>query len=166
MVPPAPPQWNTSALACIRSSYPPCPGNETVCAPTAGPSLPEFSTCIFFWGDDRDCPPSYPLRHVVYDDYDDERTCAACTCGPPSSGKCQGLITLYEDTACGGPVTGLLQVYAQAEPQCFELDPGAGLGSRALTKVDYTPGSCAPSGGGPVGAVIRVNPSTFCCLQS
>ncbi len=84
--PSMPPVWQQQALACQTNDVPPCDGTAKVCAPAA-PSAAGFSVCIFRFGDDRGCPAAYPLQHVFYDGYDDNRACSDCTCGAPEEGN-------------------------------------------------------------------------------
>lgn len=154
--------WKTSALACQRSDYPPCSATQ-VCAPVADS---RFATCIFTWGDDHKCPEPYTAQHIFYDDFDDTRQCADCTCDPPVGSFCTAQLSVYKDDKCVDPI---LQGYplASKEPACTSaLPPGLPLGSKAITKPTYTPGSCQPGGGGQTGELALIGAATFCCLQS
>lgn len=155
--------WQTSALACQASSYPACNSKE-ICAPAAE-SPPGFSTCIFTW-DNHDCPSSYPVKHVFYDDFSDTRTCTECECNPPAESECTAKIAVFEDGACTVPVFSDLSITPQAEPYCVDLTAGLPLGSKTIKSVTYKPGACSPSGGAPRGDLALTGEVTFCCLQS
>jgi hypothetical protein len=122
-----------------------------------------FLTCIFQDGD-QVCPESYPDKHVVYSSFEDQRGCAPCACEPPADSVCTGRLTLYKDTACTDLLDYLL--LSSAAPTCNDLLPGVPLGSKDVDKLIYEPGTCAPTGGEPMGAVIPSAPSTFCCLPA
>jgi hypothetical protein len=157
------PTWQNAALACQVSDYPPCSPTQ-VCAPRTAQG---FSTCIFAWGDDHKCPAPYPEPHVFYDDFIDSRTCAECTCDPPIGGTCKATLSVYQDSACKGPLAFPgLDVYAEAQTYCVDLGAGTALGSKRLTKPIYTPGSCQPRGGETTGELALVGPATLCCLPS
>ena len=52
-----------------------------------------------------------------------------------------------------------------ATPPCEDIAGPGTLGSKSLMKLKYTPGTCAPSGGGPTdGGVVATGVATFCCL--
>jgi hypothetical protein len=156
------PSWKTSALACQVSDYPPCSETQ-VCAPVADS---RFLTCIFTWGDDHKCPEPYTEQHIFYDDYSDTRACADCTCDPPVGSVCTAELSVYKDAACANPVLQSYQIASTGQGCLNILPPGLPLGSKAITKPTYTPGSCQPGEGGQTGELALIGAATFCCLQS
>src|SRR5207245_2524510 len=83
---------------------------------TCGPSAadaPGFLTCIFHDGD-RDCPPSYPDKHLAYSGFDDQRGCAPCTCGAPK-GSCTAALDVFKAGACTKPELLKLDLTAAGE---------------------------------------------------
>ena len=133
-------------------------GEACVPAPPLG-----FTLCVHRSGDDPTVPcptPSYPYRYVVYAGVQDDRSCAPCSCGDPQGGACSAYVQAYADGACGVPIAAA--TVALGDPQCVDLPAGVGLGSKAATWMEQTPGSCTPQGG-PVGAIVLSSPETLCC---
>ena len=108
------------------------------------------------------CPPEYPSKYIFSSDYDDSRTCAPCTCGPPEGGECSSLVSVYADNECSA-TQQLGSITVSAVPMCLNLPPSSPLGSKTATTPAYKAGSCLPSGGELMGGVQNVGPMTFCC---
>jgi hypothetical protein len=117
--------------------------------------------CIDITGD-RTCPDEFGDKHVVYDHFDDGRTCSACACSAPTGGKCSGAISIFKDGACGTNPVLVLTAMSDATI-CGELPPGGALGSKSAGPLTHTPGSCQPSGGDSQGTAEPVEATTFCC---
>jgi hypothetical protein len=155
------PAWGMLARECLLG--PPtgmgCAVGGEVCvpAPPAG-----FTLCVHRDGDDPRilCPKAYPYRYVMYAGVSDQRSCAPCGCGDPQGAACSALVEAFADGACGAEVGSA--VVAPGDPQCVDLPAGTGLGSKAATWMEQTPGSCAPNGG-PAGEVVLFAPETLCC---
>lgn len=154
--------WRTFARACRGFGFSPCLDPGMLCVPTAEPPPQGFSQCIFQKGE-LECPAGYPNRHVFYDDIEDSRRCSACWCGPPEGGVCSSNVSLFLDASCSAPQTTAF--LDSLSPQCLSPLGGLGtaLGSKEATSPVYTPGSCEPMGGEPLGSVELTGPSTFCC---
>ncbi|KYF72322.1 hypothetical protein BE11_16805 [Sorangium cellulosum] len=152
------------ARACTGTVLGSCsdPGTACVPAPPAGDgALPEgFLTCIHHEGE-RDCPATYPDRHVFYAGADDTRGCAPCGCAEPSGATCSILASAFSDSACSQFVVGV--VVSSEAPFCGGIVPGTALGSRSASVVDFEPGACEPTGGEPTGGVALLGAATFCC---
>lgn len=159
------PTWTTAVLACRgqTTSGPGCSDPDMTCP--AIPSPPDFAICLYHVSD-VSCPDSYPEKHLVYSDFDDQRACSACTCSAPAGGSCSANLHVFKDSVCSTPLLGSVPLSSLGSP-CFDITPaGSPLGSKTVTALAYTPGSCAPSGGEPSGDVVATNPSTFCCLKN
>jgi len=52
-----------------------------------------------------------------------------------------------------------------ASSMCVDIPAGYPLGSKSATIPEYSPGTCASSGGDPIGAIDWVAPVTFCCVD-
>ena len=133
-----------------------------LCVPSDDPIEEGFSLCLYREGE-RDCPPAWSIRHVFYENFDDSAACTPCTCSDPMGGVCSGLISVYQDGGCSTPLVSYFTTSDDSAATCTGVLPGAALGSKEVTDVSYQPGSCAPSGGDPVGDPIPLQPSTFCC---
>ena len=154
--------WSVFARACAGTAPGRCLDPSLPCASSAGAS-PGFSQCIYRPGD-HDCPAIYPTRRIFYEDAMDARTCAACSCGPPTQSYCSAILKIYEDPFCSDSIFGAL-LYSFA-PYCYNLSPDKAVLSKRLTSaLTYEPGSCEPSGGEPVGSVELLGPTTFCCQE-
>jgi hypothetical protein len=162
------PMWETVAIGCSREgALTGCNNGAGVCLPT--PDL-GWQHCV--WPGDtaekieRECPPSYnEVRHLFYEAIDDQRKCSMCDCSPPQGSFCSALFSLYHDAACSVPLP-LIRPIGSAFADCINLfPPGMVLGSKAITDVDYIPGSCEPLGGEPEGQATPIRPVTVCCLE-
>jgi hypothetical protein len=164
--PPAPaaPTWTTFGRSCKAVPRVPCNGGQGICLAS---SPPGYRVCIFH-GDEKDCTsPSlspYTEKHVFYDAYQDTRACTPCTCGVPTGSSCASTVSIYTDGACS--TLAYSSTVTSSGPACHDLPAGTPLGSKSATAPTYTPGSCAPDGGQPMGAATPTNPSTYCCLPS
>lgn len=153
------PSWARMARECVLGapSGESCdPGQACVPEPPGGLTL-----CVYAQGDPPDCPPDYPERTVFYRGIDDERGCGACECSAPSGAQCTALFEMYSDAACG-TLAGAVVVTDQA-PACVDVVTGTALLSAEASMLVDKPGSCAPSGGAPFGALQPSDPLTLCC---
>jgi hypothetical protein len=157
--------WETSARACSAKPNPEC--DDLACIHQDRESE-TFSTCVYVDGE-QFCPVEYPFQHVFYAGFDDQRACTSCECGTPVGSNCVGGVSFYEDTECKD-VTNLLPQDAFGQGGvCItapEINPSPfwyPIGSIAVNKLDYWPGTCAASGGELVGQAKPAEPRTFCC---
>ncbi len=139
-----PPTWKKFARACTKEQPQElCSTVDALCVPAA--PGPEFKQCLSFQGDlalSR-CPPEYPERNVFYDAFIDGRSCPSCTCTAPFGSTCTGSISIFGDAVCGASIGGALQIDA-VKPKCYDLLPGAALGSKSASEPIFTPGQCTP----------------------
>jgi hypothetical protein len=157
----SPPVWQTFARACQAVPRFGCEGGAGICL-----ALPPrgFRVCIYQKGD-NDCPvpvDAYTDKHVFYDSLQDTRACSRCTCGVASGSTCSSTVSIYTDGACSTPAYSAT-VDAMG-PVCHDLPPGTPLGSKSATTPTYTPGSCQPDGGQPMGAATPTGAATLCCI--
>ncbi|UQA57059.1 hypothetical protein [Polyangium aurulentum] len=171
--PPAPPScappassepWNeTLAFACAPDdAWPACPKDGSqVCLPAAA----NFAACVRKAGDEA-CPDGWPMRHVVYDNVEVERSCSPCSCGAPAGGNCIVEAAVTSGNACSGMYWNL-NVTSAEPPGCVDLLPsGSSLGGKTAAVLVYEPGMCEPSGGEPFVTITRDAPTTFCCRSA
>lgn len=72
-------------------------------------------------------------------------------------------LSYYQDDACTA-ILGSAVLSAELGPGCNDVQmAGAELGSMEAAWIVNEPGSCAASGGEPVGEIHPVDPRTFCC---
>jgi hypothetical protein len=160
----SPPTWGKFAKVCHGTPLSePCRSTGQICALTAD----GFLQCLQQSGV-LECPPEWPEQHIFYDNgtFEDTRSCSPCGCDKPVGSTCTTEISVYSNSTCSG--TPLLVHYpiSSAQWECDNLPvPGAALGSKKATPAVYTPGTCEPIGGEPVGDVVPVNPRTYCCLR-
>ena len=150
--------WDRGAAGCAFAAPPASACSEgQACAPDA----PDARICVHAAGE-LPCPPGpYGEQHVYYASAHDDRTCAACTCGPPTSVACSGgAVQLYVDPNC----TKAGQV-VNVDAPCKTVGANQPNGSAMITAppalVDG--GACAPSGGEQDGGVLPTGPVTVCC---
>jgi hypothetical protein len=129
------------------------------CVPKApagyGPSV-----CIYTQGD-TPCPGApYVNRTVVYGSIDDARGCDLCSCAPPLGGVCQGGYTVF-----GGVFPGCAQSFGgfPADGQCYFAPTSQNVALVLQNIGAPTGGTCAPSGGQPIGQAMGGSPMTVCC---
>lgn len=154
-----PPSWGLFARRCEGSAFGQCSPAEH-CAPAL---VDGFRQCVEQPGV-HECPETeYTERILLYEDFVDDRTCAACTCGAPVDSYCQGWIGVYSDAACGASVvTGNLW---SEGPTCLDVTPhGQAIGSKVAAEPVYHPGTCEAHGGELEGSVALDGPLTLCCL--
>ena len=141
------PSWQLEALVC-GGAPPAGTCSAGICA--VKPSEPFGpAVCIHKDGDEA-CPDGFPARTLVYGDFTDTRSCAACTCAAPSGIACP--INTYAG-ACGNMGITLDQGGVCDNDNYYSiarLGPAAG-------------GSCPPSGGEPSGGLEPISPITVCC---
>lgn len=157
---PTPPAgFSTDAVACLGVTYPTCGDPGLTCAPIGA----SFRTCIFQLGQGEACPDSYPMPLLVAEGLDDKRACTPCACAPAAGGNCRATLSVDVDAVCS---FSQFTTNLGTTSQCFDLaQPAAPLGSKSLTKMQYTPGTCSPSGGESTdGGVVATGVATFCCL--
>lgn len=158
--PPAP-VWGKAVRECLIS--PPsgegCEGG-LVCPPEVPPG---FFLCVFMKGDDDayECPDDYPFREVFFAGVEDARACEECSCGPPVGAACAAYVEAFTGPACTSPVAAV--TVTESEGACVDVPSGSALGSVEASLVVDVPGSCAHSGGKPVGGVAPAGPVTLCC---
>lgn len=148
-----PPTETTFARACSAgNAFEHCVTGG-LCAPaTPGP---EFKQCIGHEGDSdySECPLAYPNRNVFY--HGDTLHCSPCACDAPIGSGCSGSIMISANSACTPPLLPAISIDEKAAT-CTDVPPGSALGSKSASELSYHGGSCAPSGGKPLGTV-------FCC---
>ena len=159
--PPGPPTWSTVAYTCEGIPSGTCSNPGETCAPVVPPPPPGFTVCIAVTGD-RSCPDEFSHKRVVYDHFDDNRSCSACGCSAPTGGKCSGAISIFDNGACGTNPVLVLTAMSDVST-CGTVPTGGALGSKSAGPLTHTPGSCLPSGGDSIGSADPVEATTFCC---
>jgi hypothetical protein len=160
------PVQTTSATVCAAADggiSAEC-GSGQLCVPSPAARAPAMATklCIYRSGV-QSCPSAYPEVHVVSTGTTDSRGCAACGCAPPGC-PTDGYVSGYASPNC----TGNVAFTFAADAGCVvQINPA--MGSVSFV---YNPshsawnGTCAPTGGGPTGAVAvdPANATTYCCV--
>ncbi len=161
-------EWLEGALACRAKDL------DGTCATTPEHCVNTLSEgwlhCLARTGKYDVCPDNYDNegpRWVYQDNPIDDRGCSACACGTPKDGVCIGSFRLYSEASC----TTEINKYQMAStgPLCADLQPpGLALGSKTISELSFHPGTCAVTGGEPIGAVIPNDNEnsgvvTFCC---
>lgn len=157
---PAPPEptWSLAARVCQGLAKGTCDAPEH-CVPDA----PGFRQCVTQSGE-HDCPAEgYTERFVFHQGFDDTRGCSECACGPTQGSSCSTLVSLFKDAACTALVTTVgasttKPTYADISP------PGQAISAKSALAPQYHAGTCAPSGGEPIGAATPRDPVTLCCI--
>ncbi|MCC6559278.1 MAG: hypothetical protein IT372_40665 [Polyangiaceae bacterium] len=153
--------WAQAALACAGEAIDNVCGDPGMtCLPTAEPPPPGFRQCILYLFDgEPDCPADFPEKHTFYKEkFDDTRACTACECIETQPSTCTASVAAYETTDCTGPVVGAVQAGG-----CVDPPVNVPIGSLEAAWDVRDPGTCAPSGGAPIGEAKPVDPRRFCC---
>lgn len=161
-------EWLEGALAChAKDLVGTCKTTPEHCVD----ALPEgWLHCLTRPGKHSACPDNYNDSgpYWVYQDNPiDDRGCSACTCGAQKDGICTGSLSVYADSSCTSEFIKL--PLSSADPSCGTITPaGRGVGSKTIDNLAYIPGTCAVSGGEPIGAVMpnddeKSGVVTFCC---
>jgi hypothetical protein len=148
-----PPAATTIARACTATGIRDCAAGTGLCVPAA--PGPEFKQCISHDGESElsDCPHAYPNRSVFYPN--PTPSCSPCACDTPIGSYCSGSIVVSAGSTCSPPLLPAIPLNEE-DAICADLPPGSALGSKSASAPSYHGGSCAPSGGKPLGTV-------FCC---
>ena len=164
--------WLLGGLACeveeLDGVCRTCDEDGT-CEPTGERCMrdlpPPWLHCVALQGDHA-CPGNYTYaRYLMFGEMPvDDRGCSACTCGAPEEGLCTAKLHLYKDAACA---VQLMDVeLSSVMDACNTINPpGPGIGSKAITGLEYVPGTCEASGGEPIGEANEDADTavTFCC---
>ncbi len=127
---------------------------------------PSFAACVMHDGD-LACPEGWNGdRQVLYGQVDDTRECSPCGCDAPQGGTCQVKWRIFSDATCAAEIGGLDVSAGMMTAPCYSLDPGIALSGKTAEILDYTKGSCTPTGGKVVGDVKLDNQVTICCHSS
>jgi hypothetical protein len=144
------PSFGTAVRTCARvdATEVGCMESE-VCAPEPGDAFDRV--CIFQLGQ-HDCPEPFRSRTLVWSGFEDDRSCAACSCGPATS-ACTGSLQNSGSAACDN-ITSTIPANSCA------MTFGEGF-----TRWDLAPsGTCAPSPTQLSGEANPVGQTTVCCL--
>jgi hypothetical protein len=148
--------WQTSALLCglPPTVTPPECGGGGLCVPSPNPS---GALCISQTGASA-CPPgAYTVAHTYYKSSSDSRTCAPCTCGPPTGVICSPTtVTAFGTANCTGGST------RETAPMGCSGDH---IASAIAAASAPSGGGCAPVGGQPDGSVTPTVGRTVCCTK-
>lgn len=162
-------EWADGVLACSRMDLDgACKTDSDHCRPTLPSS---WLYCVAREGKYNECPANYDdgigPRWYYNDNPIDDRGCSECICGTPKDSICKASLRLYTDTTCTNELNN--NTIASTDPFCVPLIPaGPALGSKKITNLSYVLGTCAVTGGEPIGTVIPNDDEnsgvvTFCC---
>lgn len=107
-----------------------------------------FQLCVHR-SDPAPCPTGYATAKTIVTKFEDQRSCAPCTCATVCTAAALGLDFCGDGTVLGG---------ANSNDQCANLSAGQ---SSLGVQVGGAP-ACAPAGGEPLGSVIETQ-LTLCC---
>lgn len=159
-------EWLDGALACnAKDLTGTCAAAPEHCVNTLREG---WLHCLARTGKHDVCPANYndygPRR--IYDDNPiDDRGCSACACGAPKNSICIGSLSVYADGSCMSEFIKL--PLSSIDPSCGTITPpGRAVGSKTINNLSYVPGTCAATGGEPIGLAIPNDNSgvtTICC---
>lgn len=157
--------WEKAAVICESSlAEDLCNNGQKLCIPDV---FWPWTQCVWLDGKhENECPQGYKFSsHVLYDDKPiDTRACTECSCGAPAGGECVANFSIFKDAACVTEIQN--QTISSAMPDCDAIFPsGSAIGSKSITNHLYVPGTCAASGGEPIGSAVEdeTKATTFCC---
>lgn len=159
--------WLDGALAChAQDRMETCTTAPEHCAEL----LPDgWLRCVARNGKHDACPGNYNDSgpFVFYQDNPiDDRSCSECICGAPKDSICTGSLRLFSDSLCTNELNN--NQIASTNPFCADLSPpGLAVGSKTFGDLKYWPGTCAVTGGEPIGTVTPNDDEnsvvTICC---
>lgn len=159
----ASPTWGKHVLTCQGTSFGRCDSQSSICAPTPDA---QFRLCVertslYAQPETDACPEDYPERHMIYSNFEDQRSCTPCACDAPTGTECLALVSTYAGADC----TSLIGANALSTdgPYCMTNGLGKGLASMSASWVNNTPGMCKPTGGDLTGEIVLTQPILFCC---
>lgn len=151
------PRMSTGRACVSDKPLPNCTGGG------CGKTDSAFGACILHDGD-QVCPDGWTGdRHVLYQHIDDERACTPCGCDAPSGGGCRARWKVFTDANCTAQTAENIVTTDMAPDACIDLMPGVALAGKSAALVDYTKGTCTPTGGAPVGDLKLDGQVTVCC---
>ncbi len=159
----APPSWGKYVLTCQGTAYGRCDDSGSSCVPAPDP---RFRLCLersdmYAQPETDACPDDYPERHLVFQEFDDLRSCTPCACDAPIGSDCSALLSTYGNAGCTDIIGS--NALSIADPVCMNNATSTGLASIAATWLTNAPGKCKPTGGDLVGNVVARQASLFCC---
>lgn len=148
-----PPTWAATARLCTTASA----GGGCEAGSTCLPRLPDPTPLCTIQEGDLPCPDGYGRRQLLHDDFDERRTCSACSCAYRSGG-CTAEITAYSGAGCTGSELYSAQANAAS---CQSSNPGSyrfGAPTIVAPRCEATGDSSQPRG-----CVAAQSPRTVCC---
>lgn len=133
-------------------------GNKQVCVPKGGGDY-NGPVCIRKMGMDV-CPPDYQNLVEVATGGTDDRTCNACQCAVSGVTCSGGEYTIYDQDNCAGANVTVNSMNCVDVTQHLDGNSGAIDTTMMPTAAG---GTCAESGGEPMGSVTPDATVTFCC---
>jgi hypothetical protein len=159
-----PPSWGKYVVTCQGTAYGRCDdsGSSCVSAPDAKFRLCLQSDDVSAQLEAGTCPSDYPERHMIYKNFNDQRSCTPCACDLPTGSDCSAEVSTYADGAC----TTLISSNVLSSTQglgCHDNGSGLSLGSMSASWKTNKPGACKPTGGDLVGQAVAAPLALFCC---
>lgn len=152
-------RWPVGRACMSDKPAPTCSGQGCAAKNSA------FGPCIMREGD-QVCPDGWTgERHLLYGHIEDSRECTPCGCDEPKGGTCQVKWRTFSDSTCSTE-NAAGDIYANMISACHDYMPGVALAGKTAALIDYTKGSCAPTGGESTGALALQQPHTVCCYAS
>ncbi|MEJ7733093.1 MAG: hypothetical protein WKG00_28340 [Polyangiaceae bacterium] len=153
----AAPEWTARGRACAGATAgDACGGGTCYPAPEGDARI-----CVYRSGE-HNCPNSWSNQHVLYEDWDDERSCTACTCGEESGAVCPGTLYGYSVTACDASNPSASSVTLAQDGLC-KFIPGNQIKQLYWLPGARVAGTCPAGSSEPEGEVMPVDPITYCC---
>jgi hypothetical protein len=154
------PRMPTGRACASEKPLPSCSGQG--CSKTNS----AFGACILHDGDEV-CPDGWTGdRHVLYQHVEDERACTPCGCDPPSGGVCQVRWRVFSDSSCTTLTAENNVTTNMAPAACSDLDPSFALAGKSAEVLNYTKGTCVPTGGKSIGDLKLDGQVTVCCQST
>jgi hypothetical protein len=107
-----------------------------------------FQLCVYR-NDPAPCPTGYANAKTIVTKFEDQRSCAPCTCATDCTATAESYDFCGATTALGT---------ANVNDQCVNLTIGQ---SQVGVQMVGAP-TCAPAGGEPLGSVVETQ-ATLCC---
>jgi hypothetical protein len=163
----APVGWDVAGEACggAPANLTGC-NNGLTCMPK--PAAPFASGVCIYKDGNNSCPPGqFSQQHLFYTDKTDTRTCTSCACGAPAGASCSATVTVYNNqqvNSCDAAHLIATLHPSTAAGDCTNITGNPATVSRKAVFTAPTGGTCAASGGVPMGTAVPASPRTYCCI--
>jgi len=116
----------------------------------------DYTTACIRQAGSAACPAGWGMPIEIFSSFTDDRGCSGCSCSP--SVQCSAMDVLYDNDGCAAGSSIALTNACQNLSQLIDFGTGSEVAAKPTAG-----GSCAPTGGAPIGALVPAGVTTYCC---